>query len=131
MQGQCLCGAIQVSTETQTDAGLCHCRMCRRWTSGPLHAVHCSGPVTFSGDTPRRYRSSEWAERGFCATCGTHLFYYLRPNDEYILSAGLFPETSFTLRQEVFIEEKPDYYAAQEHTEKMTGAEVYAKYGHY
>ena len=90
MKGHCLCGGIEVSAGDHQEVGLCHCSTCRRWSGGPLFAVHCGKEVRFRGLTPVAYRSSEWAERGFCPTCGTHLFYHLLPTDEYIVPAGLF-----------------------------------------
>lgn len=89
-----------------------------------MFAVHGGGNVQFSGAAPVAYRSSEWAERGFCATCGTHLFYLLLPSREYILPAGLFQDQEFTLTNEIFIDEKPGYYALKNETEKMTGQQV-------
>lgn len=128
MKGSCLCGDITVEAQDQVDIGLCHCSMCRKWTSGPMCAVHPTGPVIFSGETPRRYKSSEWAERGFCGNCGSTLFYYLVPADQYILSVGLFQDSTFTLTSEIFVDEKPEYYELKNNTEKLTGAEVFAKY---
>ena len=93
-----------------------------------MFAVHCGSGVTFTGDQPRRFASSDWAERGFCAKCGTHLFYHLLQADEYILPAGLFQEESFTLASEIFIDEKPGFYAFANQTHKMTGAEVFAQF---
>lgn len=88
MQGHCLCGGILVSSGDHQEVNLCHCTTCRRWSGGPLFAVHCGKDVRFSGMAPATYRSSEWAERGFCPTCGTHLFYHLLPTDEYIVPAS-------------------------------------------
>ncbi|EHN64033.1 glutathione-dependent formaldehyde-activating [Comamonas testosteroni ATCC 11996] len=102
--------------------------MCRRWGEGPaftLHggtAVQTSGPVT-------RYASSPWAERAFCSSCGTHLFYRLLANNEHFLSAGLFQDAQgLTLAQQIYIDEKPDYYALANDTPTLTGAEVQALY---
>lgn len=105
MKGHCLCGGIEVSAGDHKEVGLCHCSTCRRWSGGPLFAVHCGKEVRFRGLTPVAYRSSEWAERGFCPTCGTHLFYHLLPTDEYIVPAGLFQSESFQLASQIFIDE--------------------------
>lgn len=128
MKGQCLCGSITVEAADQAELGLCHCTMCRRWTGGPMFAVHCGANVTFSGDTVSRYKSSDWAERGFCAKCGTHLFYYLLPSNEYILSAGLFQEQAFRLTNQIFIDEKPGYYEFSNQTKNLTGQQVFELY---
>lgn len=94
-----------------------------------MFAVHCGPGVAFSGQhPPTTYRSSEWAERGFCPTCGTHLFYHLLPSDEYILPAGLFHEQSFDVANQIFIDEKPEYYELANDTPKLTGEQVFAQF---
>lgn len=128
MQGKCLCGAITVATEDHDEVGLCHCSMCRRWTGGPMFAVHCGQEVQFTGTAPARYQSSAWAERGFCPTCGTHLFYHLLPDGDYILPAGIFQDSEFRLTTEIFIDEKPGFYEMGNATHKMTGQEVFAQF---
>lgn len=128
MKGSCLCGAIEVSAPDVEAIGLCHCSMCRRWSGGPMFGVHCGPEVSFKGDAPTAYASSDWAERGFCAKCGTHLFYRLLPTGEYVVPAGMFQDARFRLTEEIFIDEKPAFYALANDTEKMTGAEVFAKF---
>jgi hypothetical protein len=125
MKGNCLCKATEVIAPDQTEIALCHCSMCRRWSGGPMFAVHCGHDVTFSGAPPVVYKSSEWAERGFCGSCGTHLFYHLLQGDEYILPAGIFQDVDFTLGKEIFIDEKPDYYRFANDTMKLTGQQVF------
>ncbi len=129
MNGKCLCGSVTVETNPVNEVGLCHCSMCRKWSSGPLHAVHVKEGVLFNGaENITRFKSSDWAERGFCSKCGTHLFYYLIPADEYVLSAGLFPDENFKLTSEIFVDEKPEYYELNPSSHKMTGQEVFEQY---
>ncbi len=128
MKGKCLCGTIEVEAPDCKEVGLCHCATCRRWSGGPLFSIHCGKGVSFSGGEPARYRSSEWAERGFCPNCGTHLFYYLLPGDDYVIPAGLFNEAAFELTAEIFIDEKPAYYSFANDTEQLTGQEVFERF---
>ncbi|ATL99845.1 aldehyde-activating protein [Aeromonas sp. CA23] len=128
MQGHCLCGGILVSSGDHQEVNLCHCTTCRRWSGGPLFAVHCGKDVRFSGMAPATYRSSEWAERGFCPTCGTHLFYHLLPTDEYIVPAGLFLRDDFQLASQIFIDEKPDFYELKNETPTLTGQQVFEQF---
>lgn len=93
-----------------------------------MFAVHCGSNVEFRGGKPVTYQSSDWAERGFCPGCGTHLFYHLVPGDEYILPAGLFQNAEFELTNEIFVDEQPAYYQFRNETKKMTGQEVFAQY---
>jgi len=93
-----------------------------------MFAVHCGSRVEFKGQEPTIYQSSDWAARGFCSKCGTHLFYHLLPSNEYILPAGIFQDEKFELSNEIFIDEKPTYYEFSNKTHKMTGQEVFAQF---
>lgn len=74
--GGCLCGAVRYeSTESPPNVGYCHCRMCQR-SAGGLHIVWVFFPWSsfrFTQGEPTYYRSSDAAERGFCASCGSPL----------------------------------------------------------
>ena len=74
--GGCLCGAVRYrSTAAPLRGVICHCTMCRRHSGAPVLAfVHF--PVDafqWVRGQPTRYRSSAYAERGFCAQCGSTL----------------------------------------------------------
>ncbi len=130
-KGQCLCGSVKITANNiDNNVGACHCEMCRKWGGGPLMAVDCGTDVTFESEHQISvFNSSEWAERGFCKQCGSHLFYRLKESQQYIMPAGLFSETNFNFEHQVFIDEKPEYYTFENETEDMTGAEMFAKYG--
>lgn len=130
-RGSCLCGAVRVvAAPASARIGACHCDICRKWSGGPLFAVECGADVRFEGEESISvYASSEWAERGFCKRCGTHLFYRLKDDGYHALAVGLFdgnPEWQFS--EQIFIEEKPSWYSFAEQTRNLTGAEVFAQY---
>lgn len=132
LTGRCVCGACEFeATSASTSLGACHCGLCRRWGGGPLLAVECGTNVAFEDASPVRiFSSSDWAERGFCTECGTHLFYRLKENGEYHIPVGLFTDDgAFRFDHQVFIDEKPDYYAFDGKTKNMTGAELFALFG--
>ncbi len=76
--GGCLCGAVRYeSSDPSVDVSYCHCRMCQR-ASGNPYFLGAFIPVTafrFTRGEPKFYKSSAWAERGFCAECGTPLLF--------------------------------------------------------
>ncbi len=130
-KGHCLCGEVHFSTsELAENVGACHCSMCRKWGGGPLLAVDCGTQVRFSGEQNiQTFSSSDWAERGFCKNCGTHLFYRLKQSQQYIMPVGLLDDDGqFAFDHQVFIDEKPAYYCFSNQTKNMTGEEVFAKY---
>jgi len=127
--GRCLCGKVTFTIARPVrHVAACHCSMCQRWTGGPMMALHCEGPVRFEGEEHvRRYRSSDWAERGFCGNCGSSLFYFVLPEGPYIMSAGALDEKGdLDMQMEIFIDEKPGWYGFSGDAQKLTGAEFMA-----
>lgn len=129
--GACLCGAVSVDVITQSNSiGVCHCSMCRTWGGGPLFAVEFAGDVDFKGEEYITiFSSSEWAERGFCKQCGTHLFYRLKEDRHYALPVGLLAGDDWKVNEQIFIDQKPTYYSLAEKTKELTGEEVFAQHG--
>ena len=131
VKGSCLCGAVSLSTTSMNHhVAACHCSMCRKWGGGALLAVDCSSDVSFRGEENIRiYQSSEWAERGFCKKCGSHLFYRLQQNNQYYIPVGIFDnDEGLVFEHQVFIDEKPEYYSFANETKNMTGAELFAQF---
>ncbi len=129
--GACLCGAVRISATTKGNhVGACHCTMCRKWGGGPLLAAECSGEADIEGgENVTVYGSSEWAERGFCRRCGTHLFYRLREGVHYAIPVGLFDgDHEWVLAEQIFIDQKPACYSFAEKTRNLTGEQVFAQY---
>lgn len=129
--GGCLCGAVRFTVDEPIhDFGACHCTMCRRWSGGPALAANCGKGVHFTGEENiQRYRSSEWAERGFCKVCGSNLFYHLIGEDTYMMATGAFDDQNgLEMTSQIFIDEKPDCYDFTNATPTLTGAEMFAMY---
>jgi len=129
--GGCLCGGVRFHIrEPISGYGACHCDMCRRWAGGPYLATDCGTDVTFEGEANiGRFKSSEWAERGFCKICGSNLFYRITGSGQYLMSVGTFDnQDGLQMKSQVFIDEKPDGYDFANETRNMTGEEVFALY---
>ena len=129
--GSCLCGSIQfTASNVNVHVGACHCGMCRKWGGGPLMAVDCGSEVSFENShNITVYDSSDWAERGFCKNCGSHLFYRLKQSQQYHIPVGLFENNEeFIFDHQVFIDKKPAFYSFANSTTDMTEAELFAKY---
>jgi class 3 adenylate cyclase len=76
--GRCLCGEIRFEVSAPAiSTNFCHCRMCQRWAGAPLSAsaTFPKEAVSFTRGKPKYYKSSPIAARGFCANCGSSLFY--------------------------------------------------------
>ena len=76
--GGCLCGEIRYKvTEPALDTNFCHCRMCQKFSGAPVTvgSTYPTGAVQFTKGEPSYYKSSPFAERGFCANCGSSLTY--------------------------------------------------------
>ena len=112
IRGTCLCGAITFETPVAPrGASVCHCSQCRRqsghlWASAfvPKADLTVTGPV-------RWYDSSDAAQRGFCPTCGSFLFWQAHAEDTISFSLGaLEAPTGITLQKHIFCADKGDYY---------------------
>lgn len=111
-KGQCLCGAITFETDAAPQGpSVCHCRQCRRqsghlWASAyvPKDALTIAGPL-------RWYDSSAQAQRGFCPTCGSFLFWHAHAEDTISFALGaLDAPTGLRLQKHIFTAAKGDYY---------------------
>ena len=131
VSGSCLCSAVTLTVPTEGHIEACHCGMCRKWGGGPLLALMPTGkPEINDADNISSYSSSEWAERAFCKSCGTHLYYRMKEHNNYAIPAGLFKDNgSFSMHEQIFIDKKPDYYDFANDTPRLTQKEVFEKFG--
>ena len=78
LSGGCQCGAVRFhATGGPFMAHVCHCRMCQK-AVGNLFATLVpvdEGDLTWTRGQPAEFASSDAAMRGFCAACGTPLYY--------------------------------------------------------
>ena len=74
--GGCLCGEIRYRvTAPAIDTNFCHCRICQKFSGAPVTAgsTYPIDAVQFTKGEPKYYKSSPFAERGFCPSCGSSL----------------------------------------------------------
>jgi hypothetical protein len=111
-------------------AHACHCGNCRKWSGGKFLAVRCGTSVVFNLDAPlARYGSSDWAERVFCARCGSSLVWQMKDGSGQIVSIQAFESPGdFGIDSQIYVDGKPGSYALANRTEMLTEAEVIARY---
>ena len=132
MTGGCLCGRVRYRLADQPKGyGACHCTMCRKFSGGiELGLEVPPGGVVWEGEEHiRTFPSSEWAERGFCANCGSSLFWRLTAEGPMrglmSLSAGTLDSLDgLELTHEVYVDHKPAGHAFAGERKRMTEAEV-------
>ncbi len=132
--GGCLCGAVRFEVAlTEEKFHVCHCGMCRKWSAGPFMALSCQGGAKFTKQEGLAwYRSSKWAERGFCAQCGTSLFYRLAENPDamfVVAVESLDDAGELPLAQHIYVDSKPDRYDFADKQPRLTEAEFLAQIG--
>ncbi len=132
--GSCLCGAVKYTvTSLPSSAGACHCGTCRKWSGGIYIGVQVApDDICFEGaENITRFKSSDWAERGFCGICGSSLFYRVTapgPHEgTYHIGMGTLDDPGgLRVTEEIFTDAKPKGYAFAGDLKGMTGAEVFA-----
>ena len=77
LTGGCQCGALRYRLDAAPSGNICHCRMCQKASGGPFMAFGGVPNLSFviTRGALSIFRSSDIAERGFCAACGTPLTY--------------------------------------------------------
>ncbi len=113
--GSCLCGAVRINVDATLDPPIaCHCNICRKMT----------GHYLVTTDIPREslsvegmefvtwFHSSEKARRGFCAKCGSTLFFDpVTEIDWTSVAMGAFCQpTDVKTHVHIFVSQKGDYY---------------------
>lgn len=133
MHGHCLCGAVTIDVASHRGfTAVCHCRMCQRWSGGlficfpaDADAVTVKGPVV-------QFQSSDIAERAFCGTCGSHLWYRGMDGDgHYALVPGLFDGArDLPLKSEIYSDRAFSGLALPGEHKRATRAEYEATNAH-
>ena len=126
-----MCGAVRYVADIGATFGVCYCKMCQRWASGAYMGVNTENfRITKGEDSLTVFKSSDWAKRGFCNTCGSNVYYSVPEHDNLSIAFGSLDDTSgLTPRIQYFIEKKPEGFSLEQQTEVMTEAEIEALYG--
>ncbi len=136
LSGKCLCGRVSYKIDGQ-QSGLqaCHCTMCRRWSGGVFIGLQLAPrEIEFSGaDNLSIYRSSDWAERAFCRTCGANMYYRVTApgphHGAYHIGSGTLDDHGdLALTQQLFVDIKPESYSFADNTRDLSQAQVEAMF---
>jgi len=114
-RGSCLCGEVRIRVNAPLPPpDACHCVNCRK-TSGHYlvstdiarDSLHVEGL-----DKVKWYQSSENVRRGFCALCGSTLFFDpMIDTDWTSVAMGVFDQdTHVKTHLHIFVSQKGDYY---------------------
>jgi len=99
--GGCACGGVRYQLNAEpSDAGYCHCEICRRSSGAPVLAfatVPLKDFVVKKGE-PEKRRSSSFGERWFCPDCGSQLAMHVDHQPDTIDFAVATPDTPDTVK---------------------------------
>lgn len=88
--GGCQCGAVRYELHTTPKSTICHCRMCQKAVGNVFAALAMvkKSDLTWISGEPSFYASSNLAQRGFCAACGTPLTFAFNERDTIEVTTG-------------------------------------------
>lgn len=115
IQASCECGKVRFQFPTaRKEITVCHCSQCRK-TSGHLWAATRTDfdSLHFEAqDTLTWYQSSPAARRGFCAACGSSLFYQINGESGVAIAAGCLDSAPeyFHVAKHIYAQDKGTYY---------------------
>ena len=124
-QGACLCGAVKFEgVRSGHGIGVCHCKMCRIWASGPYFALRFEGGVRITEKRGLKwFASSDIGRRGFCSECGSSLFWAATDavEGDYAVSAGTIEDRSDEkIKEHIFVDMQPEYYGFSDNAPRLT-----------
>ncbi len=130
--GACMCGSVTYDvTLSESRFGTCYCKMCQRWASGAFMGVHAQDfTLTSAPETMTIFKSSDWATRAFCATCGSNIYYHAPQFGGPSVALGSLDDTDgLDVRIQLFIDKKPEGFSLAQDTKTLTEAEIQKMYG--
>jgi hypothetical protein len=118
MRGSCLCGLVkyEISDSPRPVVG-CHCTQCRKSSGHYVAATQTTkSSIAITGqDHLTWFQSSQTARRGFCATCGSQMFWTEETSDNISVMAGSIDgDSGLSMDRQLYPDDKGDYYALPE-----------------
>ncbi len=114
-RGSCLCGACSYEVRGPLrNVIACHCSQCRKQTGHFMAATSASlTDFRLTGDSSIRwYRASPGAQRGFCAICGSTLFWQADGATSIAIAAGTIDgATGLQIEGHIYCADRGDYYS--------------------
>ena len=126
--GGCLCGAVTYTVDGPLRPVVaCHCQQCRKSSGHHVAATSAvRGKISITGEVTW-FQSSETARRGFCAVCGSNLFWDGGGENLSIFAGTLDGVTGLQTIGHIYVADKGDYYEisdglpqAQKYDSKLT-----------
>jgi hypothetical protein len=116
LEGCCLCGAVRFSVTPPTlFFAHCHCRWCRRAHGAAFVSWVGAAEERFrflpGSEQPRWYQSSAQSRRGFCANCGSMLFFAssVCPGEIHVARPAIPGQIDRDAQCHVFFDQRADW----------------------
>lgn len=127
--GGCLCGAVRYAVRGPLRRIWdCHCGQCRRWhghVAAYTRAERDDIDISDAGGALTWFQSSDTARRGFCATCGSSLFWDRLADSDLSIAAGSLDQPSgLTTEGHIYVSDKADYYEIADGLEQVPGTKL-------
>lgn len=123
--GACLCGAIEFRVNGPLRPVLhCHCEHCRRFTGNFVAATGCpTVDLSVTDATMLRWHELEHSRYGFCARCGSSLFWVAAdsPDHTSIMAGSLDEAGELELRAVWFSSEAQTHNLLDPSVQQFTG----------
>jgi hypothetical protein len=115
--GRCFCGAVRYEVRGRLqDVVICHCEECRRW-HGHISAFTAARrqDLVVDGEDALRWidspASDAHARRGFCAACGSSLFWDAPGRATISIAAGtLDDDNGLRVAGHIYVSQRAAYY---------------------
>lgn len=123
--GSCLCGGVRFNGRGLRDVVYCHCRQCRagHGAIAAYAATQSSNLILTQQDTLQWYNASAGVRRGFCAKCGSNLFWEPLEGTTISIAAGAFHQSAkLHAVRHIYVADKAPYDEISDNLPQFEGS---------
>jgi hypothetical protein len=112
LHASCLCGSVRfAATGLGPEVTACHCTQCRKLSGHFAASFDVAGAPDYAArDTLAEYQTPGGGTRGFCAQCGSSLWFRSADGDWSVEAGAVDAPTGGHLTLHIFTAWKGDYY---------------------
>ncbi len=132
-KGSCLCGKVRftINEPSGSDSQVhCHCRLCQRAHGAAFVTWVCQKSENFSLDNSeqslRWYASTNEGRRGFCAHCGSTMFFRSSfwPDETHVTLANLHEQDDFKVQAHICYDTRASWVEVKDELPRRMTSEL-------
>lgn len=114
LTGSCLCGSVQFEIDAPIRPVVsCYCSECRKTSGNYVSATRVpDSQFNLLKSEGLHWYENDLAQRGFCAECGSNLFWRGKPENGHVsvMAGCLEPKNGLKVEAHIYVADKSDFH---------------------